>query len=80
MEMVKKILHKTMKAQYTLYAMLMTVLTIIAYTAVYPILDTIITGSGITGMEGTILGYIPLFILLFIIWSSAAYVAPPERD
>jgi hypothetical protein len=54
----------------------MTVVTIIAYIACYPLLNTAITDSGITGMEGTLLSYTPLFIFLFILWSAMWYVNP----
>jgi len=71
--------HKTFKAQYTIYALFMTVLTLIAYVACYPVLSAIISTSGITGIEGTIISWIPLFILLFILWSAIWYVQPRQQ-
>jgi hypothetical protein len=70
---------RTLKGQYTIYAMFMTVLTLIAYIAVHPLLDEIISTSGITGIEGTLISWAPLFIILFILWSAIWYVAPYER-
>jgi len=73
--------HYELKAQFTMYAMLMTVISIILYVvAVYPILDEILTESGIGGIEGDILGYCPLFILIFILWSGLHYVNPHRRE
>jgi len=68
--------HVELQAQYTIYALFMTVLTIVAYVAVYPLLNDTITDSGITGMEGTLISYTPLFIFLFILWSAMWYVNP----
>ena len=68
--------HYELEAQYTIYALFMTVLTIVAYIAVYPLLNETIENSGITGMEGTLISYTPLFIFLFILWSAMWYVNP----
>jgi hypothetical protein len=66
-------------AQYTIYALFMTVLTLIAYVAVYPVLTSILEAADISGIEGTIVSWIPLFILLFILWSAIWYVQPRQR-
>jgi hypothetical protein len=58
----------------------MTVLSIVAYVATYPLLNQTIADSGITGMEGTLLTYTPLFIFLFILWSAMWYVNPHRRE
>lgn len=74
-----KIKMKTAEAQYTIYALFMTVLTLIAYVAVYPVLNQILEDAAIGGIEGTIMSWIPLFILLFILWSAIWYVQPREK-
>jgi len=71
--------HMQLKAQYTIYALFMTMLTLIAYIACYPVLSSIIGSAGITGIEGTIVSWFPLFILLFILWSAIWYVQPRQR-
>jgi hypothetical protein len=68
--------HMELKAQYTIYALFMTVLTLIAFVAVYPLLDELVVESGIEGIEGTLLTWSPLFIVLFILWSAMWYVNP----
>lgn len=70
---------KTLNAQYTIYALFMTVLTLIAFVAVYPLLDELVVQSGITGIEGTLLTWTPLFIVLFILWSAVWYVNPRQQ-
>jgi hypothetical protein len=73
--------HLELKAQYTLYALFMTVISLITYTvAVYPILDEILTEAAIGGVEGTILSYSPLFVLLFVLWGGLWYVNPHKRN
>jgi len=72
--------HQQLKGQYTLYALFMTVITLIAYVAVYPLLTGVLATAGITGIEGTLLAWTPVFILLFIIWGSMWYVNPPRGN
>lgn len=71
-------LNRKLAAQYTLYALFMTFIMIVAYSALYPalraVLDAAIPTMG--EAEGTILSLVPLFILLFILWSAMWYVAP----
>jgi len=68
-----------LRGQFTLYALFMTVLMLIAYAvALYPMLDSVITTAGITGVEGDILSWSPLFLLLFILWGGLWYVNPQE--
>lgn len=74
------VLNYKVQAQYTIYALFMTVLTLIAYVAVYPVLNQILSEAAIEGIEGTILSWIPLFILLFILWSAIWYVQPRQRQ
>lgn len=71
--------EKTLEAQYTIYALFMTVLTLIAYVACYPVLSQVLSEADISGIEGTILSWIPLFILLFILWSAIWYVQPRQH-
>jgi len=71
--------EKKLEGQYTIYAMFMTVLTLIAYIVIHPTLTTIINDAGITGIEGQLISLAPLFIVLFILWTGVWYVAPHER-
>ena len=77
--MIMRYFGKRLKAQYTLYAMFMTVITIIAYlVGGYPILKTVIDAS-IPGMDETtaaVVGFSPLLIFLFILWGAMVYVMP----
>jgi len=73
------IANKVYTGQYTIYAMFMTILTLVAYIAVHPVLQTIIDEAGITGIEGNLISWTPLFIILFILWSAMWYVNPQER-
>lgn len=68
--------------QYTMYALFMTVITIIAYSAVYPILKNIIDDAipGMGDTEAFILQLSPLFILLFILWGAMWYVTPQREE
>jgi len=68
------------RGQYTIYALFMTIITLIAYVAVYPVLTEVISDAGITGIEGTILSLCPLFILLFILLSAMWYVYPYREE
>lgn len=73
-------LWKDTKGQYTVFALFMTIITLIAYVAVYPVLDEVINESGIGGIEGTILRLCPLFILLAILLSAMWYVYPYREE
>lgn len=76
---IKYILDKKLKGQYTLYAMFMTVITIIAYLlAGYPILKEVIdeTTPGMDDTLAGIVGFTPLLIFIFILWGAMWYVAP----
>jgi len=68
-----------LKGQYTLYALFMTIITVIAYlVAGYPILSAVIAEST-PGMDPTlasIIEFTPLLIFLFILWGAMWYVAP----
>ena len=73
-------LWRDVRGQYTIYALLMTIITLIAYVAVYPVLTEVISDAGITGIEGTILSLSPLFILLAILLSAMWYVYPYREE
>lgn len=81
--MFRKMLSKKVKGQYTLYAMFMTVITVIAYlVAAYPILSDVIAETT-PEMDATLAGIIeftPLLIFLFIIWGAMFYVAPRYEE
>jgi len=70
------------KGQYTLYALFMTIITIIAYlTAGYPILSEVIASLDIDDpVLESIIGFSPLLIFLFIIWGAMWYVAPRYEE
>ena len=71
--------YMSLQGQYTLYALFMTVITVIAYlVAGYPILSQVIEEST-PGMDPTlasIIEFTPLLIFLFILWGAMWYVAP----
>lgn len=78
----KKGLHKSLKAQFTIFALFMTVITIIAYAYIYPVLDEILDDA-IPQMDeatGTIVGLSPLFIFLFILYGALWYVVPHREE
>lgn len=69
------------KGQYTLYALFMTVMTIIVYTQLYPILKQFIDGA-IPEMDeatATLMSLTPLVILFFIIYGAMWYVIPQRE-
>lgn len=70
------------KGQYTLFALFMTVITIIAFTQVYPILKMFIDDA-IPGMDeatGTLLSLSPLIIFFFILYGAMWYVIPSREE
>lgn len=79
---LKKLNKSRMKGQYTLHAMLMTVMSIIAYSQIYPMLKAILD-EVIPTMEepvGTLVALSPLFIFLFILYGALWYVAPHREQ
>ena len=76
-----KFLDARLRAQYTIYAMIMTILGIIAYAAVYPLLKSIIEIAlpGMGEVEAMIISLVPLFILLFILWGAMYYTLPQNQ-
>lgn len=79
--MMEKILNKInekVKGQYTLYALFMTIITVIAYlVAGYPILAQVIAEADISDpILADIIGFTPLLIFLFILWGAMWYIAP----
>lgn len=77
-----KIISWKVKGQYTLYALFMTVLTIICYTQVYPILKTFIDGvlPETDDATGTLLTLSPLVIFFFILYGAMWYVIPSREE
>jgi hypothetical protein len=78
----RKLGRVRLKGQYTMYALLMTVLTIVAYTQIYPFLKDIID-EAVTDMDSNtalLVSLSPLFIFLFILWSAVWYVSPMSRQ
>jgi hypothetical protein len=76
-----KCLDARLRAQYTIYAMIMTILGIIAYAAAYPLLKAIIEMAlpGMGEVEGMLVSLIPLFILIFILWGAMYYTMPHNQ-
>lgn len=69
---------RKLKGQYTLYALFMTAITIIAYlTAAYPILSDVIAETEIADpILSDIIAFTPLLLFLFILWGAMWYIAP----
>lgn len=76
------LLHRKLAAQYTLYALFMTFITIIAYAYLYPVLKGVIDEMtpSMGEAEATLLSLVPLFILMFILWGGAWYVMPRRQE
>lgn len=71
-----------LKGQYTLHAMLMTFMSIIAYSQLYPMLKEILD-EVIPQMDdsvGTLVALSPLFIFLFILYGALWYVSPHREQ
>lgn len=86
MRILKGILRKLqqirLKGQYTLHAMLMTVMSIIAYSQLYPMLKEILDEviPQMDGAVGTLVALSPLFIFLFILYGALWYVSPHREQ
>jgi len=65
-------------AQYTLFALFMTVITIIAFAKIYPVLKTVIDEAVPQMDEGTatLITLSPMIIFLFILYGALWYVVP----
>ena len=86
MRLIDRILRKLreikLKGQYTLHAMLMTILSIIAYSQLYPMLKEILDEviPEMDGTVGTLVALSPLFIFLFILYGALWYVSPHREQ
>jgi len=72
-----------LKGQYTLYALVMTIIAVVAYlTAAYPILSSVLaeTTPGMSPILAQILNFAPLLLFLTILWGSMYYVAPQHEQ
>ena len=71
----------SIKGQYTIFAMFMTVITIIAYAYIYPVLKSVIDAAipGMSSDVATILSLSPLVILFFILYGAMWYVIPSRE-
>ena len=81
--MLRKLsLNNRLKGQYTLFAMFMTVITIIAYAYIYPVLKSVLDATIPTmdSATGTIVALSPLFIFFFILYGSLWYVVPHREE
>ena len=83
--LVKGISSKKMrmiKGQFTIFALFMTVITIIAYSYIYPVLKTVIDDVSPQMDEATsaMLSLSPLIIFFFILYSAMWYVIPQREE
>lgn len=78
----KNNLSKRLKGQYTLFAMFMTVITIIAYAYIYPVLKAVIDEMSpqMDDATRTLISLSPLFIFFFILYGSLWYVVPHREE
>lgn len=78
----KRILSKRLRGQYTLFAMFMTVITIIAYAYIYPVLKAVIDEMSpqMDDATATLISLSPLFIFFFILYGSLWYVVPHREE
>ncbi len=79
---LKKLKQMRMRGQYTLHAMLMTIMSIIAYSQLYPMLKEILDEviPQMDGAVGTLVALSPLFIFLFILYGALWYVSPHREQ
>jgi len=77
-----KLICGEIRGQYTLYALFMTVLTIICYTQVYPILKIFIDDAlpGMDEATGTLISLSPFVIFMFILYGAMWYVIPSREE
>lgn len=75
-------LCKVWRGQYTLFALFMTVITIVAYSRIYPILRSVIdeTTPQMQDSEAMLLALSPLIILFFILYGALWYVVPHREE
>jgi len=78
----KKLRKMQLRGQYTLHAMLMTIMSIIAYSQLYPMLKEILDEVMPTmdSSVGTLVALSPLFIFLFILYGALWYVSPHREQ
>lgn len=77
-----KIIKNGFKGQYTLFALFMTVITIIAYTQIYPVLKMFIDDATpeMDEATATLLSLSPLIIFFFILYGAMWYVIPSREE
>jgi len=71
-----------LRGQYTLYALFMTVMTIIVFTQIYPILKAFIDDA-IPTMDdatATLVSISPFVIFMFILYGAMWYVIPSREE
>jgi uncharacterized BrkB/YihY/UPF0761 family membrane protein len=71
-----------LRGQYTLYALFMTVMTIIVFTQIYPILKEFIDDALPTmdAATATLLSISPFVIFMFILYGAMWYVIPNREQ
>jgi hypothetical protein len=67
--------HKR-RGQFTIYAVIVTVITLFIYAAFYPLLMNVISSMALTGMEATLAQLIPFLMLLGIALIPLNYSQP----
>ena len=71
-------INKKLSGQFTLFALFMTVITIIAFSYIYPVLKSVIDEVSPTmdDATATLLTISPFLIFLFILYGAIWYVVP----
>ena len=68
------------RGQLTIVGVIMTFIALVAFIALAPVLIDLISNSGITGTEKTLLDFFPTLILLGIIIGAYVYFAPTRTQ
>ena len=68
------------RGQLTIVGVIMTFIALVAFIALAPVLIDLISNSGITGTEKTLLDFFPTLILLGIILGAYVYFAPTRTQ
>lgn len=74
--------RKTHKGQFTIVALILTLITVIAFVVLYPVLDNVISDnlSSMDATTQTIVKLIPAFIALAIVASMWFFVVPQRQE
>lgn len=75
--------HTGYCGQFTMYALLMTFLSIVVYSVLYPVLQTVFDTflpDDMPELDRLIIELSPLFLFLFILYSAMWYVVPHREQ